>query len=997
MVISCRTQFLGPTYVDRFKPHPTDRYAAGSQDLFQEAVITPFSKDQIQQYVSRYIKELPTVDPLQDRPPWNADECMDKLNRIPNLMDLVSNPFLLRLALDALPSVVGSNKELSAIKLTRVQLYDGFVKRWLEVNQERLGTSTLSNDERRKLNVLIEEDNFLYHSIHYQKSLALSIFSEQAGNPVVKYNHTRDENTWKAVFFCPEGRDKLLFESSTVMRSGALFRFLHRSLLEYFYSRTIYDPLDHDSDDHEIGLMTSLSRMNIVEEPSIIQFLCDRVSQDPNFERKLRAVIDQSKTDFNATIAATNAITILVRAGVAFHGADLRGIKIPGADLSYGQFDSAQFQKANLKSVNLSGSWLRQADLSDAQLEGVRFGELPYLKSLAYSPRGNDIASASHDNTVRLWDSETGMCVVALKGHTDWVMSVRFSPNGRHLVSGSRDEMIRFWDSETGKPVNIWSPLLGEIYSIAISPDDRWIASGHYDGNVQLWDMVSGSSGLVLQGHTQCVTGIAFSPDGQLIATSSRDRRVKLWDASTGDVISTFDGHSKSIEDVAFSPDGLTIASGSDDGTVRLWEASSSWRNIETQDLIGDTCQVAYSPDGLSVLSVNHRKVVQRDATTGLRSSVLFELPRYIYSTTLSADGSQIAGSYLDSSVQLWNSHTGVEGPVFGGSVFTGRLSEARILTFSTSGRWIATCDKEAIVQLLDLRNGKQRRVPVEGGGDDKDRISDLKFSPTGHQLAICSRDGIVWLFDTQTRILLTSKKLREEAILALDYSPKGDQLALGTPASVALWDLQSDEPSLELKDAASSEDPFDRWVTVAVAYSPCGQFLASANENYIVHLWRRWSVEGDKETWSCTFALCVFYGFTISLSWNPVVPMELMTCSENGSVRVWRVSSEEGTVAVKMLWGTNLRRLCSAGVVLKRTTGLNPIHRKLLAQRRAFYRGLSSDDNGSDDGSEDDDGFDDGFEDGLEDGFEGGCEDGLEDDDGFNWIESDDGSEVEK
>ncbi|KAG0274819.1 hypothetical protein BGZ97_010434, partial [Linnemannia gamsii] len=137
-----------------------------------------------------------------------------------------------------------------------------------------------------------------------------------------------------------------------------------------------------------------LFRMNLLAEPSIIQFLSDRVKSNPDFGHQLRAVIDLSMADDSAAIAAANAIAILVRAGANFNSSDLRGIKIPNTDLSGGQFDSAQFQGADLTGVNFSSSWLRQADLSDASLEGVRFGELPFLemdsreKACAYSPDG---------------------------------------------------------------------------------------------------------------------------------------------------------------------------------------------------------------------------------------------------------------------------------------------------------------------------------------------------------------------------------------------------------------------------------------------------------------------------------------------------------------------------------------------------------------------------------------------------------------------------------
>ncbi|KAF9538202.1 hypothetical protein EC957_007098 [Mortierella hygrophila] len=1039
MIISCRTQFLGPSYVDRFKPQPTDRYAAGSQDLFQEVVIAPFSKEQIESYVELYVQDPQTALLFQNRAVWSAKEYIYKLTTIPNVKDLVKNPFLLTLALKALPRMVASNSDLSSIRVTRAGLYDMFVEQWLVTNRLRLQSNTLSKKELKAFNSLVE-GGFINCGIDY----LLPIFQEQEGNPVVQYIDRDDNYSWKAAFFGTDPEVKLLREASPLMRTGNQYRFVHRSMLEYFLSRMIYNPAKVDEQDFgsSIEATSSVSfssdtngplyQRSLLEEPSIIQFLCDRVRLDPDFEQHLRAVIDQSKTDSSSIIAATNAITILVRAGVTFHSADLRGIKIPGADLSYGQFDSVQFQGADLTCVSLSGSWLRQADLSHAQLKGVRFGELPYLKmggsvtacayspdgrmlgvalrgeglgigiydtstwqqihlitatqkvtavafspdsrrivsgdeermvrlwdctsseelwnmrghtdivrSLAYSPCGNRIASVGDENTVRLWDSETGVCTFDLERHTKWVASVRFSPNGWQLVSGSEDGTIWLWDLETGETGVVLCPSLGNMCSIACSPDGRWIASGHKDGNVRLWAMVSGSPGPVLQGHTDSVAGIAFSPNSQLIATSSDDRRVMLWDASTGDIISTFDGHSRPVWDVAFSPDGLTIASGSNDGTVRLWEVNSSRSGI------------------------------------GLCGSVSFEFTSP--QSAFSSDGNKVTARCGDGSVRVWDRSTGAAGPVL-----EGYSRVVQMVVYSTCGRWIATCDRDGIVRLRDFHDTEQEDILVDASGGYDNDINDLKFSPTGHQLAVCSGDGKVRLFDPRTRVLLMCK-LMKGPIWSLDYSPNSQQLALGTQTSVALWDLRSNEPSLELFAAASSEGPFSRSVTVA--YSPCGQFLASSTKDHIVHLWHRHSTKGNIESWSCAVALRVFSAEVVSLSWNPVVPTEFTTASFDGSVRVWRVSSDDGAFVVKMLRGTNLRRLCCAGVVLKGATGLSPIYRELLAQRRAFDRGLPLDHNGSGDGFEDDHGFEDGFYDGFDDGSNDYDEfdDWLEEDDGFD------------
>ncbi|KAF9102973.1 hypothetical protein BGX29_003954, partial [Mortierella sp. GBA35] len=497
MVISCRTQYLGPSYHERFKPQHNDRYNSGSLDLFQEAVIAPFSKDQIKSYVDQHVQDPTTRDIFGDRPVWSVKEYMDKLRAIPNLMDLIKNPFLLSLSLKALPDTIGFSQDLSKVRITRLSLYDTFVQQWLNINMRRLQASNLTSEERAAFNFLVEDD-FIMSGIDYLKRLSALIFMNQDGNPVVQYSHRRDQGTWKAAFFGPKAEVKLLRESGPLTRTGNLYRFVHRSVLEYFYSRFVFEPepTEDEFDPHAVIGSTDplsfaaglpLSKMNLVVEPSIVQFLAERVHQFPAFKGQLLSVIELSKVDPAASQAASNAITILIQAGVQFNGCNLRGIRIPGAELSGGQFDSAQLQGADLTKVNLTKSWIRQADFTGAQMEEARFGELPFLRASSetrcceYSTDGTIFAGGQEDGIIQLYDTETWEKLRTLHGHDACVESLAYSPTRDQIVSGCARGTIRLWDTLSGQLLRTVEIHSERIRSVAFSPDGERFASASFN------------------------------------------------------------------------------------------------------------------------------------------------------------------------------------------------------------------------------------------------------------------------------------------------------------------------------------------------------------------------------------------------------------------------------------------------------------------------------------------------------------------------------------
>ena len=198
-----------------------------------------------------------------------------------------------------------------------------------------------------------------------------------------------------------------------------------------------------------------------------------------------------------------------------------------------------------------------------------------WVLSVNLSPDGQTLASASADQTIKLWSLD-GDLIQTLKGHVARVRSVSFSPDGQTLASASDDQTVKLWNLE-GDLIQTLEGHSSWVRSVSFSPDGQTLASASDDQTVKLWNL-EGDLIQTLEGHHSWVKSVSFSPDGQTLASASNDQTVKLWDRQ-GNLINTLKGHDDSVRSVSFGPDGQTLVSASNGGDVILWEmgASSGW------------------------------------------------------------------------------------------------------------------------------------------------------------------------------------------------------------------------------------------------------------------------------------------------------------------------------------------------------------------------------------------------------------------------------------
>ena len=116
-----------------------------------------------------------------------------------------------------------------------------------------------------------------------------------------------------------------------------------------------------------------------------------------------------------------------------------------------------------------------------------------------------------------------------LSGHAWAVLTVAFSPDGKVLATGSEDNTIKLWEVNTGKMIDTLSGHSWSVVALAFSTDGEMLVSGSWDKTVKLWMVHTKKEIMTLFGHVDSVSAVAVSPDAQLIASGSRDKTIKLW------------------------------------------------------------------------------------------------------------------------------------------------------------------------------------------------------------------------------------------------------------------------------------------------------------------------------------------------------------------------------------------------------------------------------------------------------------------------------------
>jgi WD40 repeat protein len=371
--------------------------------------------------------------------------------------------------------------------------------------------------------------------------------------------------------------------------------------------------------------------------------------------------------------------------------------------------------------------------------ERILAGHGERVRNIAVSPDGSRIASASGDQTSKIWDTETGENLLTLTGHEGYVEAVKFSPDGHHVATASRDRTVKFWNIEGHTSA---------VTSIAFSPDGKLLATGSSDRTAKLWDLSSTTPRLrhTLRGHTDQIYQLAFNPAGTRLATAGFDNCVKLWNVSSGAEITTLKQHRDQLRGVGFSSDGKHLVSAGADGLTWLYD-------LESPDIQGTAHPLTHDSE-----------------KPWIQASALAFHPQL----------NQWATGGWDGKLQLWDfldkKNVGTIELPDGEAKGSVRINDT---VFSPDGKVIAALIRRWVYVWPVEAFGRPDARPIatltmEGAG----YCRSIAYSRDGGQLAVACNDASVRLYDTGSNTLVKTIAVHKSAVTDVAFSPDGTKLA---------------------------------------------------------------------------------------------------------------------------------------------------------------------------------------------------------------------------
>ncbi|BAY24597.1 WD-repeat protein [Calothrix sp. NIES-2100] len=450
-------------------------------------------------------------------------------------------------------------------------------------------------------------------------------------------------------------------------------------------------------------------------------------------------------------------------------------------------------------------------------------GHSSSVNAVTLTPDGNYVISGSDDSTLKVWNWQTGEELRTLAGHSHSVNAVALTPDGNYVISSSDDNTLKVWNWQTGEELRTLAGHSHSVNAVALTPDGNYVISSSDDNTLKVWNWQTGEQLLTLKNRRFWVTAVAFTPDGNYVVSASFDNILKVWNWQTGELVRTLKGNSIWINAVALTPDGNYVISGSADNTLKVWNWQTGEELRTLKDHSGSVNAVTLTLDSKYVISGSDDNTLKVwNWQTGQKVRTLAGHTHWVTALNLILDGEYIISASFDKTLKIWNLQTG---EIVRTLMSHTDLLTAIILTADSSCMIFGSNDNT--LKVWNWQTGKELRT-LAGHSDS---VNAVALTPDGNYVISASSDNTLKVWNWQTGEELRILKGHSDSVYAVALTPDGQYvISASWDNTLKVWNWQTGQELRTLKGHSRS--------VYAVALTPDGEYVISASSDNTLKVW---------------------------------------------------------------------------------------------------------------------------------------------------------------
>lgn len=390
---------------------------------------------------------------------------------------------------------------------------------------------------------------------------------------------------------------------------------------------------------------------------------------------------------------------------------------------------SANGKRALSAGHHVQGDWTAgEAYLWDVvtghQRQAYRHGQL--LFDAVFDAEGR-VITAGDDRRIKIWDAESGGLVEEINAHANLIRRLAVSPDGNLLASASEDNSVRVWNlTKTQHRLVAREPNVNELTNLAFSPDSRVIASVGYRGDIRLWDAKDSRLIKTLSEGDSAndgTWGVGFSPDNRFLAVYG-NKQLTLWNIASGHLVKEAAEPASWITALAFHPNGKHLVLGNG-GKIYLWNIADWKLESETKGSSDRGHQISISNDGDYIATARElwryptlERVIPRRSEKDIGMGVDFHPDNQTFATS-DSHGHVLLRNIFDGSIE---------------QKLVGHESRVIHLNYAPDGKRLVSSSQQGTVILWNLETGSE----IIRFRDHRYWCMSAEFSPDGQILASC-------------------------------------------------------------------------------------------------------------------------------------------------------------------------------------------------------------------------------------------------------------------